>query len=440
MNKNFKKLKQIYADDPEVLAVINRKEKLQELADLDDKLGKKVDSVTKMEGPKGNPGHTPTDEELTALIIPLIPEPLAGHTPTDEELLSLIVPLIPEVKDGETPSDERLIALIRPLIPEPLPLPDFSWIEETIKGYDEKIKNLPEVKDVIDAIKQLKGNDRIDISSIRNWENLLKKASGNFDMNDQRWHGGGGSGTGSGDYTPQGVTTATVGGIIAGTDLGTSPVPVQDILDDMLYPPTGPTTTISTNPASGTYEIGNAQVSVDLSSILTVGSLPLTQFTYSKTGAGVVFTDNAPVSPEAYTDATGLTGLTNITYTATVTDGTFSDTATATFTFVPVYYYGVGAPGLNISADGGGLTKLLIGNTATVSQDFSPTVQVYYFAYPASYPALTSILDDNGFETISDWTVTTGNVTNSFGIVTSYRKYEFNNLTTQVNFTNTFKQ
>lgn len=62
-------------------------------------------------------GHTLTDEELLAIITPLIPEVADGKTPTREELLSLIHPLIPIVKDGETPTEEQLLALIKPLIP-----------------------------------------------------------------------------------------------------------------------------------------------------------------------------------------------------------------------------------------------------------------------------------------------------------------------------------
>lgn len=77
-----------------------------------------IKGVAEMKGDPGNDGHTPTDEELVALIKPLIPEPISGKTPTHEELLALIKPLIPKVKDGETPSDERLIALIKPLLPD----------------------------------------------------------------------------------------------------------------------------------------------------------------------------------------------------------------------------------------------------------------------------------------------------------------------------------
>lgn len=58
-------------------------------------------------------------------------------------------------------------------------------------------------------------------------------------------------------YTPQGSTLATVGGIPSGTNLGTSPVPIQDILDDMLYPYVSPVfTSFSVSGQSTTVEVG----------------------------------------------------------------------------------------------------------------------------------------------------------------------------------------
>lgn len=66
-----------------------------------------------MKGERGNDGHTPTEEELTALILPLIPEPVPGkdgHTPTPEELAALILPLIPDPipgKDGKDGKDGK---------------------------------------------------------------------------------------------------------------------------------------------------------------------------------------------------------------------------------------------------------------------------------------------------------------------------------------------
>lgn len=57
----------------------------------------------------------------------------------------------------------------------------------------EVIRNPLTPQEVIEAIKSLKGNDRIDISHIRNGENLARMANQGFNMNDQRWHGGGSS-------------------------------------------------------------------------------------------------------------------------------------------------------------------------------------------------------------------------------------------------------
>ena len=85
------------------------KEKLEELQTIIFKGDK---------GETGQDAHTPTNEELIALIKPLIPSPVAGHTPTKEEILALVKPLIPQVKDGQAPSDERLIDLIKPLLPK----------------------------------------------------------------------------------------------------------------------------------------------------------------------------------------------------------------------------------------------------------------------------------------------------------------------------------
>ena len=74
---------------------------------------------------KGEPGHTPTDEELLEIIIPLIPEaiiPDDGKTPTDSELRELIKPLIPSLpemklpKDGKTPSASELRAIMEPMV------------------------------------------------------------------------------------------------------------------------------------------------------------------------------------------------------------------------------------------------------------------------------------------------------------------------------------
>lgn len=104
------------------------------------------------------------------------------------------------------------------------------------------------------------------------------------------------------------------------------------------------------------------------------------------------------------------------------------------------YYYGVGIQGLTV-AQIQALTKQVV-NKSNKDYVFNPTNEVYYFAYPKSYGLLTSILDTNNFETIADWTVTTKSFTNNSpdyeGTTMDYYVYEFNNPTTQTNFTNHF--
>lgn len=119
-----------------------------------------------------------------------------------------------------------------------------------------------------------------------------------------------------------------------------------------------------------------------------------------------------------------------------------SETLSRTFRvrFYSPTYYGVGAPGLSV-AQVQALTKAVQAK-ADRTYAFSPSSQVYYYAYPASFGLLTSILDANGFETIGDWTLSVVSFTNNppdyEGIATNYNVYEFNNLTTQTAFNNTF--
>lgn len=58
-------------------------------------------------------------------------------------------------------------------------------IIEKVVALEKEMDTKMDAKDIVDALKTLKGNDRLDISNIRNGEQLAR-----FNMNDQRWHGG----------------------------------------------------------------------------------------------------------------------------------------------------------------------------------------------------------------------------------------------------------
>jgi len=126
------------------------------------------------------------------------------------------------------------------------------------------------------------------------------------------------------------------------------------------------------------------------------------------------FSDN--VSFYAQADDTGATG-----------GPTTATSNTVTFTFVYPYYFGSGAAALTPAAVAA-LTKDIRVSTSNLNRTFTPNgSQVLYFAYPASYGGLTSILDQNGFETIGDWTLRTQNITGLDATAQSYRIYEYNN-------------
>ena len=130
---------------------------------------------------------------------------------------------------------------------------------------------------------------------------------------------------------------------------------------------------------------------------------------------------------------------TNKTFTITGSDGTTTATKTTTVSFVYPYYYGVGAAGLS-GAQIAALTKSIIASTATLTETFSPTAQVMYFAYPAAYADLTSILDPNGFETIADWTKSTKAIVGLDTTSQNYTCYEFKNVVTVSGYNYTFKR
>ncbi len=87
------------------------------------------------------------------------------------------------------------------------------------------------------------------------------------------------------------------------------------------------------------------------------------------------------------------------------------------------------------------LTKVSRSSTPSFMITVSPVGEVWYFAYPDSYPALTSIRDQNGFELIADFKVTTGHsIIDLPGDKTTYRVYEYNNVTTLSDYKVTYLQ
>lgn len=216
---------------------------------------------------------------------------------------------------------------------------------------------------------------------------------------------------------------------------------LQDTLLQILnFAYTAPLISLSGSPSQALREKGSTVASVALTATTTKRSNDILRVRFYRAGVLVNTIDPATAggTNEAYTSPTSFAD--NMSFYAQVDDSVSTVTSnTITYSYVYPYYYGVGAAGLN-AAGIAALTKSIIASSASVSFTSSPTNQHFYFAYPSAYPALTSILDANGFETISGYTVRSVSITGLDGTSQTYRVYELTLPTTQVNFQNTYKR
>lgn len=210
----------------------------------------------------------------------------------------------------------------------------------------------------------------------------------------------------------------------------------------------GPTISLSGTGSGTIREKGASLASAPLSATITKRSNDIAAVRFyrgitlidTQTSGGAIPSGGV----NSYTDSTGWTDT--IAFSAQVDDiaggggPTTVTSNTVTYTFVYPYYSGAGAPGLSAAAVGG-LTKDIIASTATVNKTITAANgNVFYFAYPASYGALTSILDVSSFETFSDWTLRTENITGLDGNPISYRIYEFENPVVAGNYYYSFRR
>lgn len=198
---------------------------------------------------------------------------------------------------------------------------------------------------------------------------------------------------------------------------------------------TGPLISLSGTGSGTIREKGASLASAPLSATVTRRSNNIAAVRFYR-GATLIDTQTSGGAipsggVSTYTDSTGWTDTVSFSAQADDVAGgggpTTATSNTVTYSFVYPYYVGAGAAGLSAAAVAG-LTKLVISSTSTSNQTITATAgQVFYFAYPASYGALTSILDVSNFETIADWTLRTENITGLDATAQSYRIYEFNN-------------
>ena len=203
-----------------------------------------------------------------------------------------------------------------------------------------------------------------------------------------------------------------------------------------------PTISFSATGSSTIREKGATVSSAPLSVNVTKRSDTIQSVEFFR-GSTSIFVDDPSAHPNGgttpYTDSTPFSDT--ITYSVHVADThPTTVTASSTYTFVYPYYYGAGTQALT-SAQVAALTKDIRSASTSLTITLSATNgQVFYFAFPAAYTALTSILDVNGFETLPDWTQRSGTITGLDGSPQTYRIYEFNNPVVSGSYTFTFKR
>ena len=236
-------------------------------------------------------------------------------------------------------------------------------------------------------------------------------------------------------YTNSTPVPQDLGGIESGDTF--SDETMTQMFDQLLYPYIAPSVNLSVTPTNSLREYGDNITSVDLSANTTKNTNDITSVEFFRDGSSihVVSSPSASGGTETYTDSTGVSS--NTTYRVDVSDGTQTVSDSESYNFVYPYYHGTGAPGLTPS-EVQNLTKLIESKSNKVVYE-SPSSEVYYFAYPASYGSLSSILDSNGFEIIGDFTETDETFSMLDGTDQTYKVYEFNNLTTQTDFKITYK-
>lgn len=200
-------------------------------------------------------------EEIEAIILPLIPDPVPVEV---KDLLPLIQSLIPDIKDGVTPSEQELLDLITPLIPENKELTPKDIVEKINKGRGDKIKrSRVEGLDEVEGIARTAQKQVQAFTSLGGSRQTAIKASGTLlGTGITTINFVGATGTKIGDGSEVNITTGggtgTVQSVVAGTGISVNNTdPANPIVSA-----TGTAITIYSDTVSGTINSSNTVFTV----------------------------------------------------------------------------------------------------------------------------------------------------------------------------------
>ena len=216
-----------------------------------------------------------------------------------------------------------------------------------------------------------------------------------------------------------------------------------DYLIGISYVP--PTVSLAADGSGTLREKGDTVTASELVASITKKSDPIAQvrFYLGSTLLSTVLNPNPEGGTESYTWFGSFDD--NSTFKVEVDDdgstgGPTTVQATRSFSFVYPYYVGAGEASLDASGIAA-LTKRIITSTASRAETITVSAGEYtYFAYPKSYGALTSIIDENGFEVKDAWTQRELSITGLDENAVTYYVYEGNNALAAGSYGFTFKR
>ena len=233
-----------------------------------------------------------------------------------------------------------------------------------------------------------------------------------------------GGGGGSSALTSQLAANTTVGGVLSGSTyaVGTT---LESLFRDMLityYPPTLGSFSLKNGGSfvyfGSTYAEVNTSFTFNTASFTATVDSPNNRYAYSSsfTASGATTGDFNYYFGNNVLGSSNNLGLGgsktinrttdgNVTFTLNAKNPQTGDTIAVaeSIYYVYPYFYGMSATDYRTTGDlslDGNLTKLITGQSA-LSLSITGALKYVYFAYPASYPDLTSIKDGNGFEQLN---------------------------------------
>lgn len=224
-------------------------------------------------------------------------------------------------------------------------------------------------------------------------------------------------------YTNETPTVSAHGGIPAGTSFEN--VSVKKMLDDILYPYTKPTISLSASPGAAVREKGTTLDSIQLTANITKKSENISKVEFLKDSVvvGTVSSPKASGGSETYTYDEGVNA--NCAFKARVTDaknGTV-DSNTLSYTFVYPLYIGY----LDANASDPTETQIEAMEKRVVSkanQSYTYTVdnKRMAIACPPGW-TLSKIVDPNGFDITTSFATKTVSITGLDGTAQDYTVY-----------------